>query len=136
VAAIPALFTHVLQRERTMVLLNAGSGLCFGLRLCPPCPEYKIRRMGVTRRRTVGRAFGGQLGPKARSIYGWAGYGETWNSESCAAGQPVLAVKTSLTFRAVVPAGRLKLTVLPVAGLKVYPAEGTTVVYVAPSVET
>src|SRR5216684_4387154 len=31
-------------------------------------------------------------GPKARSIYGWTAYGETWNSETCAAGQPVLAV--------------------------------------------
>ena len=90
--------------------------------------ERKIRRMGLPIRRTVGQAFGAQPGPKARSIYGWTGYGETWNSESCAAGQPVLAVKTSLMFRAVVPAGRVKLTVLPVAGLNVYPAEGMTVV--------
>ncbi len=83
---------------------------------------------GFTHPLDCGQAFGAQPGPKARSIYGWTGYGETWNSETCAAGQPVLAVKTSLMFRAVVPAGRVKLTVLPVAGLNVYPAEGTTVV--------
>ena len=43
----------------------------------------------------------------------------TWNSESCAAGQPVLAVKFSRKLVALVPDGKLKLTVLPVAGLKV-----------------
>jgi len=83
---------------------------------------------GFTHPPDCGSGFRRSAGPKARSIYGWTGYGETWNSETCAAGQPVLAVKTSLMFRAVVPAGRVKLTVLPVAGLNVYPAEGTTVV--------
>jgi len=83
---------------------------------------------GLTHPPDCGSGFRRSAGPKARSIYGWTGYGETWNSESCAAGQPVLAVKTSLMFRAVVPAGRVKLTVLPVAGLNVYPAEGMTVV--------
>jgi hypothetical protein len=53
-------------------------------------------------------------------------YWKTSNSESCAAGQPVLAVKLSFTNRAV-PAGNVIVTVLPVDGLKVYPAEPTSV---------
>ena len=45
--------------------------------------------------------------------------GKTWNSESCAAVHPVLAVKTNCRYCSVVPDGRLKLTVFPVVGLKV-----------------
>jgi hypothetical protein len=52
--------------------------------------------------------------------------GKTSNSDSWAADQPVLAVKLSCTYRALVPDGRLIVTVLPVDGLKVYPAEPTT----------
>jgi hypothetical protein len=52
--------------------------------------------------------------------------GNTSNSDSCAADQPVLPVKLSSTYRALVPDGRLIVTVLPVDGLKVYPAEPTT----------
>ena len=51
--------------------------------------------------------------------------GKTSNSDSCAADQPVLPVKLSCTYRALVPDGRLIVTVLPVDGLKVYPAEPT-----------
>jgi hypothetical protein len=51
--------------------------------------------------------------------------GKTSNSESCAADQPVFPVKLSSTYRALVPDGRLIVTVLPVDGLKVYPAEPT-----------
>src|SRR5580692_1593936 len=51
--------------------------------------------------------------------------GNTSNSDSCAADQPVLPVKLSSTYRALVPDGRLIVTVLPVDGLKVYPAEPT-----------
>src|ERR1700722_11157705 len=60
------------------------------------------------------------------------GYGETWNSDSWAASQPVLAVKFSCTYWALVPDGRLMVTVLPVAGLNVYPAEPTIWVKVVP----
>src|SRR4029077_8987412 len=49
--------------------------------------------------------------------------GKTSNSDSCAADQPVLPVKLSSTYRALVPDGRLIVTVLPVDGLEVYPAE-------------
>ncbi len=41
------------------------------------------------------------------------------NSDSCAAFQPVFAVKLSCTYRADVPEGSVMVTVLPVAGLKV-----------------
>jgi len=51
--------------------------------------------------------------------------GNTWSSDSCAADQPVLAVKLSCTYWALVPDGRLIVAVLPVEGLKVYPAEPT-----------
>jgi hypothetical protein len=51
--------------------------------------------------------------------------GNTSNSDSCAADQPVLPVKLSSTYRALVPDGRLIVTVLPVDGLKVYPDEPT-----------
>src|ERR1700735_905493 len=59
---------------------------------------------------------------------------KTWNSESWAAGQPVLAVKLSWTYWALVPDGRVIVTVLPVAGLNVYPAEATIWVNVEPFV--
>ena len=45
--------------------------------------------------------------------------GKTSNSDSCAADQPVLPVKLSCTYLALVPDGRLIVTVLPVDGLKV-----------------
>jgi hypothetical protein len=51
--------------------------------------------------------------------------GKTSNSDSCAADQPVLAVKLSSTYRALVPDGSGIVTVLPAAGLKVYPADPT-----------
>src|SRR3984957_2201987 len=51
--------------------------------------------------------------------------GKISNSDSCAADQPVLPVKDSSTYWALVPDGRLIVTVLPVEGLKVYPAEPT-----------
>ena len=51
--------------------------------------------------------------------------GKTSNSDSWAADQPVLPVKLSSTYRALLPDGRLIVTVLPVDGLKVYPAEPT-----------
>jgi hypothetical protein len=51
--------------------------------------------------------------------------GKTSNSDSWAELQPVLPVKLSCTYRVLVPDGRLMVTVLPVAGLKVYPAEPT-----------
>jgi len=53
--------------------------------------------------------------------------GKTSNAESCAAVQPVLPVKLSCTYWALVPDGRLIVTVLPVDGLKVYVAELTSV---------
>ena len=52
--------------------------------------------------------------------------GKISNSESWAALQPVLPVKLSCTYLALVPDGRLIVTVLPVDGLKVYPAEPTS----------
>src|SRR5580692_9478193 len=52
--------------------------------------------------------------------------GKTSNSDSWAADQPVLPVKLSSTYRSLVPDGRLIVTVLPVDGLKVYPAEPTS----------
>jgi hypothetical protein len=51
----------------------------------------------------------------------------TWSSESWPAGQAVLAVKVSFTYRAVV-AVNVTVTVLPVDGLNVYPVEGAIVV--------
>jgi len=54
--------------------------------------------------------------------------GKISNSESCAAVQPLFAVKDSSRYWSVVPDGRLNDTVLPVDGLKVYVAEGTRVV--------
>src|SRR2546430_8984106 len=56
------------------------------------------------------------------------------SSESCPAGQPVLAVKVSRRYRRLV-AGNVTVTVLPVAGLKVYPAGPATVPKVLPSLE-
>ena len=52
--------------------------------------------------------------------------GKTSNSDSWAASQPVLPVKLSSTYWSLVPDGRLIVTVLPVDGLKVYPAEPTS----------
>jgi hypothetical protein len=52
--------------------------------------------------------------------------GKTSNSDSCAAVQPVLPVKLSSTYRSLVPDGRLIVAVLPVDGLKVYPADPTS----------
>ena len=60
--------------------------------------------------------------------------GKTSNSESCAADQPVLPVKLSSTYRSLVPDGRLIVTVLPVDGLKVYPADPTSWLNVVPLV--
>lgn len=58
--------------------------------------------------------------------------GKTSSSDSCAADQPVLAVKLSWTYRALVPDGKLIATVLPAEGLKVYPAEPTIWLNVEP----
>jgi hypothetical protein len=60
-----------------------------------------------------------------RSGFG-AGVPITWNSATCPLGAPVLAVKLSRTSAAVALTGMV--TVLPVAGLKVYVAEPTSVV--------
>ena len=54
--------------------------------------------------------------------------GKIWSSESCAAVQPLFAVKDNSRYWSFVPDGRLNDTVLPVAGLNVYVAEGTKVV--------
>ena len=54
--------------------------------------------------------------------------GKISNSASCAAVQPLLAVKDSSRYWSFVPDGRLKLTVFPVDGLNVYVADGTSVV--------
>jgi hypothetical protein len=54
------------------------------------------------------------------------------NSDSWAASPPVLPVKLSSTYWALVPAGRLTVTVLPVDGLNVYPAEATIWLNVVP----
>jgi hypothetical protein len=51
--------------------------------------------------------------------------GKISSSDSWAALQPVLAVKLSSTYWALVPDGRLIVTVLPVDGLNVYPADAT-----------
>jgi hypothetical protein len=59
---------------------------------------------------------------------------KTWNSDNCAADQPVLAVKLSCTYWALVPEGRLIVTVFPVEGLKVYAAEPTIWLNVEPLV--
>jgi hypothetical protein len=61
--------------------------------------------------------------------------GKISNSESCAADQPVLAVKLSSTYSALVPDGRLIVTVLPVDGLNVYPADATIWLNVEPLLE-
>src|SRR6202020_636996 len=61
--------------------------------------------------------------------------GKTSNSDSWAAVQPVLPVKLSSTYWSLVPDGRVIETVLPVEGLKVYPAEATSWLYVDPLVE-
>src|ERR1700733_14178353 len=53
--------------------------------------------------------------------------GKTSNSDTCAADQPVFPVKLSCTYWALAPDGRLIVTVFPVDGLNVYPAEGTIV---------
>jgi len=52
---------------------------------------------------------------------------KTSNSEIWAADQPVLAVKLSSTYWSEVPDGSGMVTVFPVDGLKVYPADGTIV---------
>src|SRR2546423_6615287 len=57
----------------------------------------------------------------------------TSNSEICPAGQAVLAVMNNRRNRVVV-AVRLMVTVLPVAGSKVYPAEPTRSAKLVPSV--
>src|SRR6202142_3550046 len=57
---------------------------------------------------------------------------KTSSSDSWAALQPVLPVKLSSTYSAVVPDGRLIVTSLPVAGLKVYAAEPTIWLNVVP----
>jgi hypothetical protein len=61
--------------------------------------------------------------------------GKISNSDSCAAVHPLFAVKDNSRYWSFVPDGRLTLTVLPVAGLKVYVADGTNVVNVVPLVE-
>ena len=61
--------------------------------------------------------------------------GKISNSESCAAVQPLFAVKDNSRYWSFVPDGRLTLTVLPVAGLNVYVADGTSVVNVVPLVD-
>jgi hypothetical protein len=58
---------------------------------------------------------------------------QTWNSETCPAGHPVLAVKFSRTYRALVT-GKVIVTVLPVEGLNVYPADATIVAKLEASV--
>src|SRR5580692_11637151 len=61
--------------------------------------------------------------------------GNTSSSDSCAADQPVLAVKLSCTYWALVPDGRGIVTVLlPLDGLKVYPADPTIWLNVVPLV--
>ena len=60
--------------------------------------------------------------------------GKISNSETCPAGQPVFAVKFSRRYRSLTADGRLIVTALPVAGLNVYPADGTSVVQLFPSV--
>jgi hypothetical protein len=66
--------------------------------------------------------------------------GKTSNSDSCAALQPVFAVKLSCTYLALVPVGRLIVTVFPLDGLNEYPAEPTIwlneVSFVLPSTES
>ena len=59
---------------------------------------------------------------------------KTSSSDSWAAVQPVLAVKLSCTYWSLVPAGSGMVTVLPVDGLKVYPAEATIWLNVVPLV--
>src|ERR1700685_610629 len=58
---------------------------------------------------------------------------KTWNSESCPAGQPLLAVKVSRTYRVVV-LGSVMLTEFPVDGLNVYEVAATIWVNVELSV--
>jgi hypothetical protein len=66
--------------------------------------------------------------------------GKTSNSASCAADQPVLPVKFSSTYLALVPDGSGIVTVFPVEGLKVYPADPTiwlnVVLLVLPSTDS
>ena len=67
--------------------------------------------------------------------------GKTSNSASCAADQPVLAVKLSSTYRSLVPDGSWIVTeLLLVDGLKVYPADPTiwvnVVLLVLPSTDS
>src|SRR5260221_106917 len=59
---------------------------------------------------------------------------QTWNSETCPAGHPVLAVMFARTYRAVV-ALNVMITVLLAFGSKVYPAEPTMVEKFEPSVD-
>jgi hypothetical protein len=61
--------------------------------------------------------------------------GKISNSETWAAGQPVLPLKSSSRYRSLVPDGSGMVTVLPVDGLNVYPADPTSVVQVLLLVE-
>src|ERR1700731_2277366 len=78
----------------------------------------------------------GAVPPSRRVLGGTTGSGQlfqTWNSETCPAGHPVLAVKFSRTYRALA-AGKVIVTVFPVEGSNVYPADPTIVGNVEPFV--
>src|SRR5947207_3275853 len=72
----------------------------------------------------------------AGAVGGWVSPDDgpyTSNSEICPAGQAVLAVTFSRTYRVLV-APKVTVTVLPVAGSNVYPADATMSVKLVPLV--
>nr|BFE69152.1 hypothetical protein GCM10020092_024530 [Actinoplanes digitatis] len=91
----------------------------------PALPALRTVADRVTVSVSTGAAGENDMAEMVRSGFG-AGTPMTWNSATWPLGAPVLAVKLSRTSAAVALTGTV--TVLPVAGLNVYVADGTSVV--------
>ncbi len=86
----------------------------------PSAPRWSSRRSGCRTTRSTATPSASRAGAPPPEP------GKISNSDSCAADQPVLPVKLSSTYRSLVPDGRLIVTVFPVDGLNVYPADPTS----------
>ena len=119
-----------MEVPQVLVWLNAPvtdtpetvAAVVFGLETVTVCAALVEPTVVLANDRLVGDAVSGELVPPPPVPLP----GKTSNSDSWAAVQPLLAVKLSSTYWALVPDGRLIVTVLPVAGLKVYVADPTS----------
>lgn len=89
-----------------------------------PSPPFRVDARGRNcfRRRSkrpAARDWYAPGGPEFEAVPCVHQTPKTWNSETCPAGQPLLAVKVSRTWRVVTVEGSVRVAVLPVAGSKV-----------------